>query len=160
MFPNNDIFLRKFSSYYVPRILKFCRMKKEYLLQKVDDFDDGMTIHSLVILLNKNSIFSTTCTFLLYVTDTSLYFTDNFKALILLPELLPSPNYAKTKTTVSDSKIIFDFEIIFTKRACVYEFNNINYNFRGKTIQKVQKLKHRIFPLNRFQTEIYYSLFM
>ncbi|XP_018362717.1 PREDICTED: uncharacterized protein LOC108760928 [Trachymyrmex cornetzi] len=68
MFPNNDTFLRNFSSYYVPRILKFCHMKKEYLLQKVDDFDD-----------------------------------DNFKALILLPELLPSPNYAKTKTSREDN---------------------------------------------------------
>ncbi|XP_035233364.1 uncharacterized protein LOC118205178 isoform X3 [Stegodyphus dumicola] len=60
MHPNSDTFLGKFSSFYVPRILRYAESKRpDLLVPSIADFSDDL------------------------------------KALVLLPELLPSPNYGK-----------------------------------------------------------------
>ncbi|KFM70716.1 hypothetical protein X975_01333, partial [Stegodyphus mimosarum] len=62
MHPTSDTFLGKFSSFYVPRILKYVETRRPDLL-----------------------------------VPTVANFSDDLKALVLLPELLPSPNYGKGK---------------------------------------------------------------
>ncbi|XP_035233363.1 uncharacterized protein LOC118205178 isoform X2 [Stegodyphus dumicola] len=69
MHPNSDTFLGKFSSFYVPRILRYAESKRpDLLVPSIADFSDDL------------------------------------KALVLLPELLPSPNYGKGRGKKSKGK--------------------------------------------------------
>ena len=87
-YPTCDSFLGKFSSFYAPRILQYVETYRPDLLASIRDLDGKFNIYFVMLhFLYPFIIFN--------ISWNS--FTDAFKALILVPELLPSPNYGKGK---------------------------------------------------------------
>lgn len=79
------------------------------------------------------------------------YFIYNLKALILLPELLPSPNYTKRKSSVS--------KLIYVRRFYIVIKCFSLYRIKQNQVLK-QKCLHIIFLKKSYQIKIYSNLFM
>lgn len=71
----------------MPRILQYCSLNAPDLLLHVNDIEGNKIIKKIYKILSLN----------IYLNNHYFICTDNMKALIFLPYLLPSSNYTKRK---------------------------------------------------------------